>query len=121
MDEILEVLGARPVDWSYKTDCCGASLALCEQSVVVELTRKILTDAPAAGAEMVVSACPLCQANLDTRQEEIAAADPGFVKLPVLYLSQLLGLAVASLPRGSASAGTWCPSSRCWGGAGAAV
>jgi heterodisulfide reductase subunit B2 len=94
MDEILEVLGARPVDYSYKTDCCGASLALCEQSVVVELTRKILSDAAAAGADMVVCACPLCQANLDTRQEEIAAADPRFVKLPVLYLSQLVGLAV---------------------------
>ncbi len=93
MDEILETLGAQPVDWSYKTDCCGASLALCEQSVVVELTRKILADAAGAGAEMVACACPLCQAHLDTRQEEIAAADPGFTKLPVLYLSQLVGLA----------------------------
>jgi heterodisulfide reductase subunit B len=92
MDEILEVLGARPVHWSYKTDCCGASLALCEQSVVIELTHKILSDAAAAGAEMVACACPLCQANLDTRQEEIAAANPGFTKLPVLYLSQLVAL-----------------------------
>jgi heterodisulfide reductase subunit B len=96
MDKILETLGGTPVDWSYKTDCCGASLALCEQSVVVELTHKILDNAAASGAEMVVCACPLCQANLDTRQEEIAAAYPSFVKLPVLYLSQVVGLATGA-------------------------
>jgi len=94
MDDLLRAMGATVADWSYKTDCCGASLALCEQSIVAGLTKQILTNAADSGAEAVVCACPLCQANLDTRQDEIAAADPSFRKLPVFYLSQVVGLAV---------------------------
>lgn len=94
MDDVLQTLGAAPVSWSYKTDCCGASLALCEQAVVVELTRKIIANARDCGAEAVVCACPLCQANLDTRQGDIKTTDSGWQELPVFYLSQLVGHAV---------------------------
>ena len=73
MDEVLKTLGCAPVDWSYKTDCCGASLALCEQDMVISLTHKILKNAVACGAEAVICACPLCQVNLDTRQAGIKA------------------------------------------------
>jgi len=98
MDDLLRAMSATVLDWSYKTDCCGASLALCEQSVVVALTKKILRDATTVGADMVVCACPLCQANLDTRQDEIAAADSAFRKIPVLYLSQVVGVAIGLSP-----------------------
>jgi heterodisulfide reductase subunit B len=94
MDEVVEALGCAPVDWNYKTDCCGASLALCEQSVVVELTWRILNDARACGAEAVAVACPLCQVNLDSRQDEVAKAHPGWTGLPILYLSQMVGRAI---------------------------
>jgi len=78
MDAVVEALGCAPVEWGYKTDCCGASLALCEQEIVVALTRKILENARECGAEALVAACPLCQVNLDTRQGDIAKADPSF-------------------------------------------
>jgi heterodisulfide reductase subunit B len=94
MDAVVKALGCEPVEWGYKTDCCGASLALCEQDVVVALTRKILQNARDCGAEAVVAACPLCQVNLDTRQDEIAKADPSWQRLPVLYVSQMVGRAL---------------------------
>jgi heterodisulfide reductase subunit B2 len=95
MDEVAAALGAEPVEWGYKTDCCGASLALCEQDVVVELTRKVLANARDCGAEVVITACPLCQVNLDTRQLDIAQKlDASWQPIPVVYLSQLVGRAI---------------------------
>jgi len=95
MEDVIAATGAEPVEWGYKTDCCGASLALCEQDVVINLTRKVLVNARDCGAEVVVTACPLCQVNLDTRQADITAKlDPAWQPIPVLYLSQLVGMAI---------------------------
>ena len=82
MDAVLEALGCEPVDWSSKTDCCGASLALCEQGVVVKLVRSIVQNARDCGAEAIACACPLCQVNLDSRQADIRRADPAWHDLP---------------------------------------
>jgi heterodisulfide reductase subunit B len=94
MDEVVKAIGCEPVQWNFKTDCCGASLALTEQDIVDDLTGSILTDAKACGAQAVVVACPLCQTNLDGRQVEIAKKDPGWRGIPVIYLSQLVGRAL---------------------------
>src|SRR3990172_3329813 len=90
MDEGVEALGCEPVDWNYKTDCCGSSLALCEVGVSTELTHRILRDALDCGAEAVVVACPLCHVNLDGSQDEIARRHPGWRNVPVIYLSQMV-------------------------------
>jgi heterodisulfide reductase subunit B len=89
MDRIVGALGARPLDWNGKTVCCGASLALTRTDCVRKLVGDILRDARRAGADAVAVACPLCQANLDARQE--AAGEEGGI--PILYFSQLMGLA----------------------------
>lgn len=94
MDEVVKAIGCEPVQWNYKTDCCGASLALTEQSIVDDLVRGILTDAKACGAEAVIVACPLCQTNLDGRQIEIAKKDPDWRSIPVVFLSQMVGRAL---------------------------
>jgi heterodisulfide reductase subunit B len=94
MDEVLKVAGCEPVDWSFKTDCCGASLALCEPAVVVSLVHKILANARACGADAVVCACPLCQVNLDTRQDAIVAREASWRKIPIVYLSQVVARAI---------------------------
>ncbi len=94
MDDVVRALGAEAVDWNYKTDCCGASLSLCEPEVVRQLSRKIIEDARACGAQAIVAACPLCQVNLDTRQYDMKKADPGWQEMPVYYLSQLVGRAL---------------------------
>jgi heterodisulfide reductase subunit B len=96
MEDVLRVLGCAPVDWSSKTDCCGASLALCEHGVVVDLVHKILRNAVQCGAEAVVCACPLCQVNLDSRQDAIKRLDPAWQPVPVLFLSQVVGRAIGA-------------------------
>ncbi len=86
MDQLMEAVGAEPVDWSYKVDCCGASLTLCRSEVVVDLSSKLVERAIEAGADCIACACGICQINLDTRQvvEE---------KMPILYFTELMGLA----------------------------
>ncbi len=93
MESVLEALGAEPVDWNLKTACCGAAFALTETGVVLELTRRILEDAAAAGAEAVAVGCPLCHANLDTRQEQINEKFGTSFLTPVFYFTELMGLA----------------------------
>ena len=94
MDEVVKALGCTPVDWNYKTDCCGASLALTEQQIVDDLVARILTDAKACGADAVSVACPLCQVNLDGRQTEIMRTNKDWQPIPVVFLSQLVGRAL---------------------------
>ena len=94
MDEVVEALGCEPVQWNYKTDCCGASLALTEQDIVDDLVARIITDAHACGAEAIAVACPLCQVNLDGRQLEIVKKHPDWRHMPVVFLSQMVGRAI---------------------------
>lgn len=85
MDKILESCGCEVVKWSYKTECCGAGLSLSQTQVVVELVGKLISMAKQSGAECIVTACPLCQANLEMRQNG--------ANMPVLYFTEVLGLA----------------------------
>jgi heterodisulfide reductase subunit B len=94
MDEVAKALGCEPVDWNYKTDCCGASLALTEQGIVDDLVGRIVKDARDCGAQAIIVACPLCQVNLDGRQMMIAKQDAGWQHVPVVFLSQLVGRAI---------------------------
>jgi heterodisulfide reductase subunit B len=86
MDRLMAVLGAEPVDWSYKVDCCGASLTLSRGDIVAELSTKIVEGAIEAGADCIVSACGMCEINLDTRQTLQN-------KMPVFYFTELMALA----------------------------
>jgi heterodisulfide reductase subunit B len=60
METLLQTLGAKPVDWNYKTECCGAGLTLADDSVITELSYKILNNAKRHGANCMVVACPMC-------------------------------------------------------------
>jgi heterodisulfide reductase subunit B len=86
MDILLRALGAEVLDWSGKVDCCGGSLGLSKRDIVVQLVKEIAETARSAEAEAIVTACPLCQSNLDARQ--------GSRGLPVLYFTELMGLAM---------------------------
>ncbi len=86
MDQVLEAVGAEPVDWSYKVDCCGASMTLTISDVVTNLSSKIVAGAIEAGADCIASACGICQINLDTRQQ--VQRD-----VPILYFTELMALA----------------------------
>ncbi len=94
LDELVIAAGADCVAWPYKTECCGASLSMTEPAVVSRLGHRLLSMARQAGAECIVVACPLCQMNLDLRQRDATAAHGELPETPVLYVTQLLGLAL---------------------------
>ena len=96
MDRLLETLGAEVKEWSYKTDCCGGSLILTRPDIALKLTQKIFDMAAEAGANCIVTACPMCQSNLDMRQEEISQKTGKQYHLPVFYITELLGVALGS-------------------------
>jgi heterodisulfide reductase subunit B len=94
MDQLIRAVGGEPIDWPHKTECCGASYSITDKQIVHRLSREILSMAKAAGAECIVTACPLCQMNLDLRQKDIEAQYGERYGLPVFYFTQLLGLAL---------------------------
>lgn len=94
MDRVLQSVGAQTVDWDFKTECCGASLAVSNEDVVVRLTYNIIKSAVEAGANCLVTACPLCHFNLDIRQGKINSTLGTDFNLPVFYFTQLVGLAL---------------------------
>ncbi|MHC4475477.1 MAG: CoB--CoM heterodisulfide reductase iron-sulfur subunit B family protein [Planctomycetota bacterium] len=98
MESVMEALGAAPVDWNMKTFCCGATFALTEAQVVLELTRKILEDAETVGAEAIAVGCPLCHANLDGRQQQINKKFQKSFHTPIFYFTELIGLALGIRP-----------------------
>lgn len=89
MDRVVEKLGATALDWSFKTECCGGSLSLTRTDIVLNLTRKIIDNARAVGADLITTSCPLCHVNLDTRQDALKLDQP----MPILFITQLMGLA----------------------------
>jgi len=88
MDHVMEVLGATPVEWSYKTECCGADLALTHGDTVVEMVTRLVRMAQEAGVDCITCSCGLCQANLEMRQKLEGQG------LPVFYFTELMGLAM---------------------------
>jgi len=91
LDEILHALGIEVLNWNFKTECCGAGLSVPRSEVVVKLGSRIIEQARLAGADAIVVACQLCQANLDLRQR--AMITQGRNHLPILFFTQLMGLA----------------------------
>jgi heterodisulfide reductase subunit B len=98
MDVLLEAAGADVRPWNYKTECCGASIGIPKADIQRRLSRKVLEQALEAGAEAVVVCCPLCHQNLDMRQTQINVAFGTDLSVPVLYLTQVIGLAMGYSP-----------------------
>ncbi len=94
MDRILEALGAEVLNWPYKTGCCGGSLALTKTEMVVKLSGKLLGMAKKLEADAIVTMCPMCQANLDTRQTDIAKHTGEICHVPIFYVTELIGIAL---------------------------
>jgi len=98
MDNVVEAIGAEPVDWSFKTECCGAGFSLSKKGVVINLTEKRLRNAKLEGADVIIVGCPLCHANLDFRQVDILKKNKD-VNIPVLYITELVGIALGLTPK----------------------
>ena len=94
LDQLMRVLGAEVVRWPGKTACCGSSLALSRTDVVLDLSHQLLAWAEAAGADAIVTACPMCHSNLDTRQGQMRRSGRGDHKMAVYYFTELMGVAL---------------------------
>jgi heterodisulfide reductase subunit B2 len=94
MDALVAAVGGRTVRWSFKTECCGAGLSLPRTSTVARLAGRIVKDATERKAEAIVVACPMCHSNLDLRRGPIEAAVGAKLGIPVLFLTQVVGLAL---------------------------
>ncbi len=93
MESMLAACGAEMVDFPLKTSCCGASFGIPERSMTARNTARILDLATRLGVDAVIVACPLCQMNLDLRQVQAGDAAATRFHLPILYYTQMLGLA----------------------------
>lgn len=99
MDDLMKSVGAQPVDWAYKTECCGASLQVTEPSAGRIMVEKILRNAKENGAEAIVTACPMCQLNVDMRQKEVNRTNGSDYDIPVYYFTQLLSMCMGASPK----------------------
>ena len=98
MDRLLELAGARNVSWPIKTECCGASFSITRTDIVAELGGRIVDGAAKRGAEAIVVACPMCHSNLDLRRPEINRELKKEHAIPVLFVTQAIGLALGLDP-----------------------
>ncbi len=94
MDKLVATVGGKSIDWNFKTECCGASFSVSKTSVVGRLGAKIMKDAVEKKAEAVVVACPMCHSNLDLRRGEINQRLDAKTDIPVLFITQVIGMAL---------------------------
>jgi heterodisulfide reductase subunit B len=94
MDILMSKIGATPIDWAFKTECCGAGLSISRTNTVARLSGNIVMDAVDRGAEAIIVACPMCHSNLDMRRPEINSYLKLKTTIPILYLTQALGMAI---------------------------
>jgi len=94
LENLMTVLGATPIDFPYKTECCASYQTVDKPEMVADRTYHILTSAQEQGAELVTVSCPLCAFNLDQRQKETVQKYPEFKNIPILYFTQILAVAL---------------------------
>jgi heterodisulfide reductase subunit B len=94
MDSLVKVIGGTPIDWAFKTECCGGGFSVSRTDLVAKLSGNILKDAADRGAEAIIVACPMCQSNLDMRRGAINKTLQVPSNIPVIYITQAIGLAL---------------------------
>ncbi|MDP8204557.1 MAG: CoB--CoM heterodisulfide reductase iron-sulfur subunit B family protein [Candidatus Tenebribacter mawsonii] len=95
LQELISALGAEAIDWDSGSRCCGSYHTVNNKDIVINLSRGIIEDARRNGADIIITSCPLCAFNLDNRQQDILEKDPEFETMPIVYFSQLIGVAFA--------------------------
>jgi heterodisulfide reductase subunit B len=99
MDIVMSKIGATPVDFAYKTECCGAGFSVSHTDIVSKLSGKIIEDAQHHGAEAIIVACPMCHSNLDMRRSSINKYWKTEFDMPVMFVTQAIGLAIGLSPK----------------------
>jgi heterodisulfide reductase subunit B len=94
METVLKAIGINALDWSYKTDCCGASASVNDEDTALNLMARIMKDALARGANCFVVTCPMCQMNMDAYQDKFCKKHGISDRLPVFFITEIIGLAM---------------------------
>lgn len=94
MDSLIKLIGGTSTDWAFKTECCGGGFSVSRTDIVARLSGNILKDAADRGAEAIIVACPMCQSNLDMRRGAINKTLQEPSNIPVIYITQAIGLAL---------------------------
>jgi len=94
MDLVMTKIGATSVYYPYKTECCGAGFSISRTDIVLKLSGKIVEDAESRGADAIIVACPMCHSNLDMRRNDINKYWGRSFKIPVIFITQAVGLAI---------------------------
>ena len=94
MKPLLKATGADSGHFPFKSECCGSYMGLAQKEIVLRASRRIIEVAEGLGFDAIVTACPLCHQNLDLRQGQINKAFGTSIEMPILYFSQVLGLAL---------------------------
>ena len=94
LDLLLQALGAEVVPYPAKTKCCGGAVLLSHTDIALDLTGKLLKEAKDAGAQCLAVACPMCQMALDAYQSKAERRLGERLDMPILYFTQLMGLAM---------------------------
>ena len=91
LETIVESVGGEPVSWSHRTECCSGSLTMARPDIARKLVGDIVAAARRAGAEGMVTDCPMCQANVESRQLDLGGSD----HLPVFFGTELISAALS--------------------------
>ena len=94
MGDLIDTLWATPVEFAFQTECCGSYQVVDHRELIVERTHRILSSARRAGADVVITSCPLCQYNLRETQSELKEKIPTYEEMPVIYFTQLMAVAL---------------------------
>jgi heterodisulfide reductase subunit B len=98
-EELLAAIGADVIDFANKTRCCGGSLLITNRRAALDMIRHLLKNAEDCGADVIATACPLCQVNLECYQTQVNEEFGTDFSIPVMYFTQLLGLAFGIDPK----------------------
>jgi succinate dehydrogenase / fumarate reductase, cytochrome b subunit len=98
LEQLAELLGCKPIDYSGRTECCGFHTAAHDERVAIKLTGQHIAAAKREGAHTMVTPCPLCHTVLDSMQREMERDLGKRLRMPVLHLPQLVGLAIGLSP-----------------------
>lgn len=99
LDKLILTLGAEPVKYYYKTKCCGGPILLTNEDFALELAKDLLMMAKDSGADCMVVTCPMCHLQLDAKQKAVEAKFNIKIDMPVIYFTQLIGLAMGIPPK----------------------
>lgn len=94
LEKVIGLLGAKAVNFDFRLKCCGFHAFWTAEKDVMKVTGQAVDSAAKAGADLVVTPCPLCQMQLDMYQPEGREAAKTSAEIPVLHLPQLIGLAL---------------------------